>query len=249
MNITDTRRYEMLVRVGDFGVAHTDIFPADSVGGQMFKAVAEAAKALGHHAAAETQSRGAAGEALRTKVATRERLETALNVLRRTARALAIDTPGLDSKFRHPGSQGERAFVDSARAFSKDARTLATALFAHGLPPTFLDDLDATIIAFEAAIRDHATSRATLATARAGISAALETGLTAVQRLDAVVPNVLHGDSATCAGWERARQLGRLTRARKDGRKTSQQPAAPPAPPASGAEQPTPPTPVTPETA
>ena len=219
MNIGNTRRYEMLVRVANFGAAHADVFPASSLGGQMFSAAAEAATALSRHAASEVSSRGAADEALRAKVAARERLETALNVIRRTSRALALDAPGLDSKFRHPGTQGERAFLATARAFSTNAHTVVAALVAHGLPATFLDDLDAAILAFETTIRDHDTSRATFATARAGVSAALEAGLTAVQRLDAVVPNLLRDNPGTYAGWEVARHVERSPRARKGARK------------------------------
>ena len=229
MDNPNTRRYEMLVRVSDFGAAHADIFPAESLGGQMFAATKAAARSLGEHAAAQMSSRGAAEEALRAKVAARTRLVTALNVIRRTSRALALDTPGLDSKFGHPGNQGEQALLATARGFSKDAHTVATGLLAHGLPATFLDDLDTAILAFEAAIRDHDTSQATLAAARAGINAALEAGLTAVQRLDAIVPNLLRDDPSTYASWERARHVERPPRARNGARKpAAATPAEPP---------------------
>ena len=118
MDTLNTRRYEMLVRVSNFGAAHANIFPAESLGGQTFAATKAAATSLGQHTAAQMSSRGAAAEALRAKVAARERLDTALNVIRRTSRALALDTPGLDSKFRHPGTQSEQALLATARAFS-----------------------------------------------------------------------------------------------------------------------------------
>jgi hypothetical protein len=96
---------------------------------------------------------------------------------------------------------------------------VVAALVAHGLPATFLDDLDAAILAFETTIRDHDTSRSTFATARAGVRAALGAGLTAVQRLDAVVPNLLRDDPGTFAGWEHARHVERSPRTRKASRK------------------------------
>jgi hypothetical protein len=39
MQQQDTLRYEMLVRVRDFGAAHTGLFPADTLGGRMFAQV------------------------------------------------------------------------------------------------------------------------------------------------------------------------------------------------------------------
>jgi hypothetical protein len=232
MNIPHTRRYEMLVRVSDFGDAHPDIFPPESLGGQMFAAVRAAAKALGQHAAAQMSSRGAAAEALRTKIASRARLRTALDAIRRTARAIAIDTPGVESKFHLPGWVGEPALIAAARAFAADAHSISAALLAHGLPTTFLDDLDATIVAFEAAIRDHAAGRAAEATARTGLGVALVEGLTAVQRLDAIVPNLLRENPTTYAGWERVRHVERPPRARNSARKPPQ-PPVPQAPAAS----------------
>ena len=42
MTTIETRPYEMLVRVRDFGEAHRDRFPASSVAGQAFATVGEA---------------------------------------------------------------------------------------------------------------------------------------------------------------------------------------------------------------
>jgi len=36
MNSLDTRRYEILVRVRDFGAAHDTLFPPASLGGKSF---------------------------------------------------------------------------------------------------------------------------------------------------------------------------------------------------------------------
>jgi hypothetical protein len=226
MNIPDTRRYEMLARLSDFGAAHADLFPADSLGGQMFAAARAAVTALGQHAAAEVSSRGSFDETQRMKTAARTRLRAALDSIRRTAQAVALDTPGVDGKFRRPRG-GEQALLAAARAFAQDSRAMSTAFVAHGLPSTFVDDLDAVIRAFEAAIHDHAASRAADVAARASFAAALKAGLTAVQRLDAIVPNRLGDDSARYAVWERARQVEQSPRARNSARKPPSPVAAP----------------------
>jgi hypothetical protein len=232
MKIQDTRRYEMLVRVGDFGAEHADIFPADSLGGQMFAAAKSATATLAGHAAAEISSRGAVYEKVRARDAARLRLLTVLETIRRTARALAMDMPGVDGKFRLPSTQGSRTLVVAARACAQDAHALSAPLLAHGLSATFLEDIDGAVLAFENAVRDHAASRSALVAARAGLENAIQAGMTAVQRLDGIVPNRLSDDSATFAVWQQARRVDWKPKTRNSGRKSSEQ-AAPQAPAAS----------------
>lgn len=230
MNITDTRRYEMLVRVRDFGAAHPDIFPADSLGGQMFAAVTTAAATVAERGAVEMSSRSAVREGVLAREAARARLLTVLEGLRRTAQAVALDTPGVDGKFRRPSSRGARTLAMAARSFALDAHALSGALIAHGLPATFLDTLDAAILAFEVTIQDHARSVAALVASRAAIETAMQAGLTAVQRLDAIVQNLVYTDSGANAVWQQARHVEQPPRARNRARKPAPAPASPAAP-------------------
>ncbi|MBI3401478.1 MAG: hypothetical protein HY048_08665 [Acidobacteria bacterium] len=244
MNLTATRRYEMLVRVRDFGAEHADLFPAGSLGRKMFAATATAVAALGQHAATQVSGRGAAREASRSKAAARAALREALGAISRTARALALDTPGLDNKFRLPFTYGGQALLNASRAFVQDARPLSAEFVAHGLPPAFLKDLDTAIQRFEAAIREHAAGIGARIAARTAIDAAIAAGLTAIQRLDAIVVNRLRDDPATFAAWERARRVDQPPHAR-NGAPPSVPPgpvvppapaaSAPPAPPLAGA--------------
>jgi hypothetical protein len=53
----------------------------------------------------------------------------------------------------------------------------------------------------------------------------MQAGLTAVQRLDAIVPNGLHDDPATSAVWQQARYVIQPPRARNSSRKAAPPPA------------------------
>src|SRR5437763_9651838 len=143
MKITDARKYEMLVRVAEFGTGHVNILPSESLGGQMFAAVKTAVDAIAEHGAVAMSGRGAVREGVLAREAARARLLAVLDGIRRTAQALALDTPGVDGKFQRPSSRGARTLAMAARAFSLDAHALSAALIAHGLPATFLDSLDA----------------------------------------------------------------------------------------------------------
>jgi hypothetical protein len=206
-NTVETKRYEMLVRVRDFGVANEALFPSSSLGGQSFKAVAGAVSALSEHAAIHVSGRGSAREGTVSKAVAREALREDLDAISRTARAMALDTPGVDDKFRVPRGNGDQATLNAARAFLRDAAPLSADFIKHDMPDDFLTDLQSDIDAFEEAIRDHEAGKDTHVAARAAIESAIDAGLDAVRRLDAIVPNRLRNDAKLIASWERARRV------------------------------------------
>ncbi|MBI3493145.1 MAG: hypothetical protein HY047_15405, partial [Acidobacteria bacterium] len=114
----------------------------------------------------------AAREASTSKAAARAALRGALGAIIRTARGLALDTPGLHNGFRRPFTCAGQALCIAGRAFVQDARPLAAEFVEYGLPPTFLRDLDTAIQRFEAAIREHAAGIGTRIAARTAVGAA-----------------------------------------------------------------------------
>src|SRR5438552_1729247 len=85
MNLKETRRYEMLVRVDRFGTEHADAFPAGTVGSRMFAAVAAAIAGLADGAACRMSGEGHAREAVTSKAMARETLRRSLGAIHRTA--------------------------------------------------------------------------------------------------------------------------------------------------------------------
>src|SRR5207244_11705775 len=101
----------------------------------------------------------------------------------------------------------DQRLLNAARAFLRDARPLAKSFIAHDMPVNFLSDLRADIDAFEQATRDRTAGKDTHIAARAGIESAMEAGLTAVQRLDAIMANSLREDPQALAVWNSARHV------------------------------------------
>jgi hypothetical protein len=97
----------------------------------------------------------------------------------------------------------------ASRSFGQHASERASEFVAHGLPPSFLDDLTAATDRFEQAIRDGVASRGTQLSVDMNLKTALHHGLLAVQRLDAVVPNLLSNEPTTLASWRSARRVSR----------------------------------------
>jgi hypothetical protein len=207
MTGVDTRRYEMLVRVRDFGTTYADRFPPSSLGGQAFATVKAAVDSLSQHAVSLMSGRGSAREGTTSKAVAREALRDGLDAITRTARAMALDSPGIDDKFRPPRGSNDQTLLNAARAFARDAVPLVPQFVAHDMPSDFLEDLDEDIKDFESAIRDREAGKDMNVAARASIETSMEAGLDAIRRLDAVVPNRLRDDGAAVAVWERARRI------------------------------------------
>ena len=205
MKSLETRQYEMLVRVRDFGEANSHLFPASSVAGEAFAAVAAAVTQLSEHAVSRMSTlRGGAAAAATARGALRDRLEAVV----RTARVLREETPGLEDKFELPDQPADQELVTAGRLFARDAEPLKARFIAHALPETFLADLTQGVEQFEQAIRGRDAERDGNIAAKASIDAALEAGLAAVRKLDGIVANHLHDDRVTMAVWNRDRRVG-----------------------------------------
>jgi hypothetical protein len=196
----------MLVRVSRFGMEQATAFPPDTVGARTFADVRAAADALAQHALAQASAR--ASDKVHVKEAARRRLREALRAIGRTARALAIESPGLACRFRVPKTNGGHALLRAARAVRRDAGVIASEFIGHGLPPTFLDDLAGHIEALEHAGGDYDAVKQAGVAATAGVDAELARGLAAVRRLDAIVANVFRDDTPVLAVWQLARRVG-----------------------------------------
>lgn len=209
MNVKQKRRYDMFTRVDCFGIAHAPAFPSGSVGRQLFDALHESLDGLSHESGAQALGRKQARAGTVNKATARHSLFAALVAINRTARALAIDRPGLRGKFRLPSRESDEALVSAARAFAGDAPRWAPIFVAYGLRAGFVDDLRAVLARFERAVADRSTGRRAHITARAGIEAGLAHSFVIVRRLDAVVVNVLGEDVAVLESWRRARRIAR----------------------------------------
>jgi hypothetical protein len=215
MNLKARRRYDMLARVYAFGARRAKAFPEHTLGGQTFAVVGRTVDELREQAATHMSRDHHARERTAAKTRARAKLLQSLRAVHRTAKAMAIDVPGLDRKHRLPRSQGDRALLNAAHASAQHARKSAAAFVAHGLHATFLDELEVDIERVEQVIVDRAAAKNARVAARASIDVTVRAGLIAVRRLEGIVPNVLRGHSTALAAWQRARRITRRTNPRR----------------------------------
>ena len=224
MNTHDIRRYQVLVRVGEFGVTHAELFPEKSLGGELFAAIRTKVGDLTHKSSTQTFSIGAELDHSFLRAEARATLLDRLRGLRRTARAIEITHSGVENIFQVPRSRNDERLISAARASADAAQPLSDQFIAHGHPTTFIADLEADIDAFAATIVDQSTARETHIGAGAGISETLAEAFEIVRRLDAIVPLAIGHDAETLAAWKTARRVARLR-----SKTTGDQPPAPPA--------------------
>jgi hypothetical protein len=201
MNIKQTKQYEMLLRVRDFGQAHADAFPASSAARQAFASVGAAIDEL---AAADVKKRSSSQSARadRTMAARTALADTLVNAshLARVLRATGRPLPA----FEVPESRNDQVLLTTARQFATDAVAFDGEFTAHGVGPV---QITASAAALEATLRDRGSSRADHTAARVRIQELLGAARLDVQRLDLVVDSECAGDPVIQSLWKQTRRV------------------------------------------
>lgn len=215
MNSVINRTYEMFVRVQTFTAERAASFPAESLGGETVAELKRVVEMLTEAATTQTSGLSSVQRATAERMAAREALRESMQALSRTARAMGLDTPGLETKFRLPRSGSDPALLQTARAFAVDAVPLKDKFLSLAMPASFIEDFKEDIADLERAMGQQNTGRGAHVSATVSVESAAERGMNAVRKLDAIVRNMFHNDPATLAAWESARHIESPTRTRR----------------------------------
>lgn len=216
MKDTERRRYEMFLRVREFIQSRAAQFPPTTLAGELFTRLNAVIDEMDAHTRAQSSSQSATLESSTSKAAARDELRRDLEAISRTARAMALTTPGLEDKFRYPRSISDQELLATARAFAADAVPLQAEFLRRGLPDDFLADLNNDIEEFEGVINLKIQKREAQVAATAAIDSTLDSGLNVVRELDAIMRNQLANDSASLAAWMSASHTERSPRRAPD---------------------------------
>jgi len=197
------QKYEMFVRVRNFGLVTRDVFPESSTGGLAFTMVAEAVAALEEHLSRLAVARA---EARRIRTTTRRAVADAMRVLTTTGRRVAAAEPG-NHPFRMPRQQSAAVVLATARMLLEQAEQRQDGFARLGIPPAFLADFRRKVGDLELAINIQRDSRPSRQKAQAGLETAVARGVEGLRDLDVVVPNAMSDDPVRLAQWEGARHL------------------------------------------
>ena len=197
-------QYRMFGRVSAFGATYAEKFPEGSAG---HKAMAAVNAAVVQCNAAEEAKWSMRDEGVSSMWTARQLLLTRMAAVARTARAMAEETPGADSKFQLPVRRADVEVLASARAFIKDLEPVKTAFVEHGLPDTFVTDLQQAVEAFAQASSGRSVGKSGKGDAQAALRSAIRRGMKAVRLLDVIVPNAFGEKTAEVEKWQRERRV------------------------------------------
>jgi hypothetical protein len=202
-------RYEMFVRVRDFGAAHMTLFPETSRIGQAFARVAGEVAAIEEHRKDHVVG---TAEARRVKATTRaavfDYMKTIALAARRVTRPDVKENP-----FRVPSRRNLELELATARAFIEQAEQRHDEFVAFGLPATFLSDFTTLVDNLQQAVDGRLGSRALRRKASAGTRSAIARASEVIRDLDALLAIALHQDPDTFAAWSAARRIEGLASA------------------------------------
>jgi hypothetical protein len=202
MRLLERRQYQMFGRVAAFGRAHMALFPSSSRAGATFAALDAVLARLDEHTKTKVTPLRYPDRARARKALRRE-----LYTLARTAKLMALDTPGADAQFRFPVRETDHQLIAAARVFAASAAACERDFIAHAHPATFRRDLTALADALEHAIGGQSAHRSRHIYAGAAIDEALREGLLVVHTLDVIVRNSVARRAPEIATWTAARRV------------------------------------------
>jgi hypothetical protein len=201
MRIKQSREFDRLHQVRQFGTTHREAFPASSAAHDVFAAIDKAADEL---AASDVLKLTAsvAVRAGRKKAASKSLYGLLLGVsqLARVFRARGRAVPPLEL----PESKSDQALLTTSRQFARDVGALDAEFAAHGLGAA---QITAAAGELREAMRERGKGRADHVGAKARIHELLKQARMDVQRLDLIVGRELAHDPVITAVWKQMRRV------------------------------------------
>jgi len=225
MKKSEIRILDMLRRVRQHGQQRAAAFPANSRGHELYAAVGTSVVNMERYSAEQAMHAHAYSEKSAQKNVADEALRDLMETVSRTARSMSRSFPGVAEKFRLPSKRDGETWLATARGFATDAVPFNDEFLRRGMPPDFVDDLKARILAVEQAADAQAQAWAARVTATAGLAGAAQQGVEAVRELAPVVRNIYADKEAELAAWDSASHVERAPR-----RAEEEAPPAQPAP-------------------
>jgi hypothetical protein len=201
MNAVETRQYEMLQRVREFGNTHRHLFPDPGIALETFATLAVAIAEL---AAADIAKRSASASARSDRKAeARKALSELVLKVSQTARVIRARGYAMPP-FDFPDGSSDQALLTTARQFARDAVPHETEFVKHGMVTTTLPEAAS---ALEAAMRDRGIGRSGHLLAGTRIRELMASAFEHLRTLDVLVKNELAGNKVLQTVWKRARHV------------------------------------------
>jgi hypothetical protein len=216
---------EMLGKVAGFRKLYESLIPKGSLARVAFDIIDAALVAIA--TAGALPKRNGSRPGTEGRDVARLALRDDLDAIYKTMQAVALDHPGIEPNFRLPKNRRlDQQMIRAGQEFIKYATPLKDEFIAHQLPANFLDGLRSEIEALQQAINAQAQYKSDRRAAVDTLVQAVDNAMIAVQRLDAIIPNIFGDDHEVMTAWDVARQVNK-PKHRKKADKTDGKPATP----------------------
>lgn len=199
MNDRDRRRYEMLVRVKQFGIDNSGDFTG--IATTKFSEIGTIVDDTETKAAAQQSGFAEAAQQFEVKDTARENLRDEMSDISRTAKSMEYEFDGISNKFRFQRNLNDADLLAKGRAFVIEAGPYDANFQDYGLANTFIADLTAACDAFEGTFATSASAQAEHVAATAETAAKIREGMIAKRILDGIVKNVYDTKPGKLAAW------------------------------------------------
>lgn len=215
MNYHERNRYNMFIKVRQFGADNSTDFPAGSVGETQFLVISTVIAGINELAARQTGGMGEARLSYVSKDTARENLRESVTNISRTAKAMEYEIAGISERFRLVRGSSEQKLIATAKSFLIAVNSHQIDFIRYGLSADFVDELSENINAFEETLNAPASARGTHVEATAEIGEKIRQGMQAVRILDTVVKNIYRNNVGKLAAWTTASNV-EITGRRRD---------------------------------
>jgi hypothetical protein len=199
MNDSDRRRYEMQLRVNQFGIDNAADFTG--IAAAKLTQLGTLIDTVQTKSAAQQLGFGESAQQFEVKNTARENLRDEMSDISRTAKSMEYAFDGISSQFQFQRNMNDADMLAKARAFYTESLTYNADFISYGLPSTFRADLNSAADAFEASFSSTATATAEHVAATAEISSKIREGMIIVRILDGIVKNKYANDPGKLAAW------------------------------------------------
>lgn len=205
MNDSDRQRYEMLVRVKQFGIDNAGDF--SGIATTKFSEIGTLVDDTEAKSAAQQSGFSEAAQQFEVKDTARENLRDLMSDTARTARSMEYEFDGIADKFRFQRNMSDADLLARARAFIIEAAPYNANFKDYGLSPDIVAELTPLADAFEATFATTASATSEHVAATAEISSKIREGMVAVRILDGIVQNKYSNDPGKLAAWLSAKHV------------------------------------------
>lgn len=216
MNHNERNRYNMFIKVKQFGADNAADFPNQSVGKIQFTDISNVIARLDELSTKQAEGFGEARLSYVSKDTARENLRETIANISRTAKGMEYEFTGISEQFRMPRGSSDQKLVATAKSFVTPANSHKADFIRYGLKADFIDELSDNIAAFEATINAPSSARGTHVEATAEIGETIRKGMNAVRILDAVIKNIYRGNVGKLAAWTTASNIEAASIKKKD---------------------------------